>query len=171
MTVRTSHRRSSGAIRRLPSGRWQPRFTTPDGAMRTIGTFAAEAEADQALAHADARYTFKRGIDAMTVVRQRLVREQKARRGRRVDPAWANRRLLLRGANTLSQGGWARLEKVFRHDDPTDQRGAACGVKVQLRRLLKITPCRTVVGGPNCRQAHRHRHRHRHRQHAERPSR
>ncbi|NMM16181.1 MAG: tyrosine-type recombinase/integrase [Cellulomonas sp.] len=51
MTARTSHRRSSGAIRRLPSGRWQARYTGPDGAMRTIGTFAAKAEADQALAH------------------------------------------------------------------------------------------------------------------------
>ena len=51
MTARTSHRRSSGAIRRLPSGRWQARYTGADGAMRTIGTFAAKAEADQALAH------------------------------------------------------------------------------------------------------------------------
>jgi integrase len=51
MTVRTSHRRASGAIRRLPSGRWQARYTGPDGAMRTIGTFAAKSEADQALAH------------------------------------------------------------------------------------------------------------------------
>jgi hypothetical protein len=51
MTVRTSHRRASGAIRRLPSGRWQARYTGPDGAMRTIGTFVVKAEADQALAH------------------------------------------------------------------------------------------------------------------------
>ena len=51
MTVRTPHRRSSGAIRRLPSGRWQARYTGPDGAMRSIGTFAAKSEADQALAH------------------------------------------------------------------------------------------------------------------------
>ena len=51
MTVHASHRRASGAIRRLPSGRWQARYTGPAGAMRTIGTFAANAEADQALAH------------------------------------------------------------------------------------------------------------------------
>ena len=51
MTVRTPHRRSSGAIRRLPSGTWQARYTGPDGAMRTIGTFATKSEADQALAH------------------------------------------------------------------------------------------------------------------------
>ena len=34
MTARTSHRRSSGAIRRLPSGRWQVRYTGPDDAAR-----------------------------------------------------------------------------------------------------------------------------------------
>jgi len=56
-----------------------------------------------------------------------------------VDPAWANRRLLLRGADTLSPGGWARLEKVFLHDDPTDELGAEWGIKEQLRRLLKTT--------------------------------
>ena len=56
---------------------------------------------------------------AMTAVRQRLVRDHKGHRGRLVDPAWANRRLLLRGADTLSPGGWVRLEKVFRTDDPT----------------------------------------------------
>ena len=75
----------------------------------------------------------------LTGVRQRLVREQKARRGRLVDPASANRRLLLRGADTLSPGGRARLEKVFRHDDPTDELGAAWGIKEQLRRLLKTS--------------------------------
>lgn len=76
---------------------------------------------------------------AMTAVRQRLVRDHKGRRGRLVDPAWANRRLLLRGANTLSPGGWARLEKVFRTDDPTDELGAAWGIKEQVRRLLNTT--------------------------------
>ena len=76
---------------------------------------------------------------ALTAVRQRLVREHKGRRGRLVDPAWANRRLLLRGADTLSPGGWARLEKVFRCDDPTDELGAAWGIKEQVRRLLKTS--------------------------------
>ena len=87
----------------------------------------------------DTFHLVKLGNDAMTAVRQRLVREQHGRRGRLVDPAWANRRLLLRGADTLSPGGWARLEKVFLHDDPTDELGAAWGIKEQLRRLLKTT--------------------------------
>ena len=31
------HRHASGAIRRLASGRWQTRYTGPDGAMRSLG--------------------------------------------------------------------------------------------------------------------------------------
>ena len=38
----------------------------------------------------------------VTRVRQRLVREREHRRGRKIDPAWANRTLLLRGYDTLS---------------------------------------------------------------------
>jgi transposase len=74
----------------------------------------------------------------VTRVRQRLVREREQRRGRKVDPAWANRRLLLRGYDTLSPGARLRLEAVFATDDPTDELSAAWGVKEQLRRLLKV---------------------------------
>ena len=75
--------------------------------------------------------------DAVTKVRQRLARDTHGRRGMVTDPAWANRRLLLRGADTLSPAGWARLERVLRTDDPTDELGAAWGIKEQVRRLLK----------------------------------
>jgi transposase len=73
----------------------------------------------------------------VTRVRQRLVRDREQRRGRLVDPAWANRTLLLRGYDTLSERGRARLDWVFATDDPTDELSAAWGVKEQLRRLLK----------------------------------
>jgi transposase len=36
-------------------------------------------------------------------------------------PAWANRRLLLRGYDTLSARAKARLEAVFATDGPTDE--------------------------------------------------
>ena len=74
--------------------------------------------------------------DIVTVVRQRVSQQTKARRGRGLDPSWVNRRLLLRGADTLSKGGWARLKATFRSDDPTDEISAAWAVKEQLRRLL-----------------------------------
>ena len=50
-TTTRRHRRASGAVRKLPSGRWQARYTAPDGALRPLGTFPTKAEADQALAH------------------------------------------------------------------------------------------------------------------------
>ena len=74
----------------------------------------------------------------VTRVRQRLIREREQRRGRKVDPAWANRRLLLRGYDTLSPRAKARLDAVFDSDDPTDELSAAWGVKEQLRRLLNV---------------------------------
>ena len=75
----------------------------------------------------------------VTRVRQRLVREREHRRGRKVDPAWAHRTLLLRGYDTLSARGRAKLQTVFDLDDPTDELSAAWGVKEQLRRLLKAS--------------------------------
>ena len=74
----------------------------------------------------------------VTRVRQRLVRDREQRRGRKVDPAWANRTLLLRGYDTLSEKAKARLQTVFDLDDPTDELSAAWGVKEQLRRLLHV---------------------------------
>jgi len=72
----------------------------------------------------------------VTRVRQRLVRDREQRRGRKVDPAWAHRMLLLRGYDTLSARGRARLQMVFDLDDPTHELSAAWGVKEQLRRIL-----------------------------------
>jgi transposase len=72
----------------------------------------------------------------VTRVRQRLVRDREQRRGRKIDPAWANRMLLLRGYDTLSARAKARLDTVFATDDPTQELSAAWGVKEQLRRLL-----------------------------------
>jgi len=73
---------------------------------------------------------------ALTEVRQRVAREQLGRRGRKADQAWAHRRLLLAAGDRLSPRGLDRLEQVFRRDDPTDEIGAAWGVKERLRQLL-----------------------------------
>jgi transposase len=77
----------------------------------------------------------------VTGVRQRVAREQLGRRGRKQDLAWAHRLLLLRAGDRLSQPALARLDDVLRRDDPTDELGAAWGVKEQLRRILA---CQTV---------------------------
>ena len=72
----------------------------------------------------------------LTRVRQRLAHEVHQRRGRKVDPAWAHRMLLLRGYNTLSARGRDRLEVVLAADDPTGELGAAWCVKEALRLIL-----------------------------------
>ena len=54
-----------------------------------------------------------------------------------VDPVRANRRLLLRAGETLSDRGRDRLRKVFDLDDPTGKLQTAWNVKDQLRALLR----------------------------------
>ncbi|MGD9526206.1 MAG: hypothetical protein AB7L91_18335 [Dehalococcoidia bacterium] len=46
---------------------------------------------------------------AVTGVRQRVTRDLLGRRGHKLDPAWAHRRLLLRGRERLSERGLARM--------------------------------------------------------------
>ncbi|MGJ3509827.1 ISL3 family transposase [Enemella sp. A6] len=79
----------------------------------------------------------KLGNDMLTGVRRRVAWERHERRGRKNDPAWAHRLLLLRGYDSLSDAGKAKLEKVLRSDDPTDEIGAAWGIKEALRLTLK----------------------------------
>ena len=56
----------------------------------------------------------------LTDVRQRVQHEQQSRRGMKVDPAWAHRRLLLRAGNELGPKTLARLKTIFDTDDPTE---------------------------------------------------
>ena len=71
----------------------------------------------------------------VTEVRQRVTREQLGRRGRKTDPAWAHRRLLLAAGNRLGRHGLARLRAIFAAD-PTKELGAAWGIKELLRQVL-----------------------------------
>lgn len=72
----------------------------------------------------------------VTEVRQRVARELLGRRGRKPDPAWAHRRLLLAAGDRLGRHGLARLRHVFAVDDPTGEIAAAWAVKEMLRALL-----------------------------------
>jgi transposase len=72
----------------------------------------------------------------VTDVRQRALREQQGRRGIKVDPAWAHRRLLLRNGDQLSPAALKRLKTVFASDDPANEISAAWACKELLRQLL-----------------------------------
>lgn len=73
---------------------------------------------------------------ALTAVRQRVNRELLDRRRRKSDPVWANRRLLLRGRERLSERAMARMRNGLIDHDPTGQILAAWIAKEQLRTLL-----------------------------------
>lgn len=81
-------------------------------------------------------HLIKLANDAVTKVRQRVAQERKGRRGRAVDLAWAHRLLLLRAGDRLSARGRAKLKLVLAVDDPTNEIGAAWGIKEQLRQVL-----------------------------------
>jgi len=78
----------------------------------------------------------------VTAVRQRVTREQLGRRGRAQDPTWANRRLLLRGRERLSDRAMARMWNGCVEHDPTGQLLAAWIAKEELRAL-----CATAARG------------------------
>jgi transposase len=72
----------------------------------------------------------------VTEVRQRVTRDLLGRRGTVADPMWVNRRLLLTAAEHLSAKQWKRLSRMLDDHDPTNEIGAAWGVKERLRMLL-----------------------------------
>src|SRR5450631_1361011 len=76
----------------------------------------------------------------LTDVRQRVQHEQQGRRGMKVDPAWAHRRLLLRAGNELGPGALARLRTIFDTDDPTNEISAAWGIKELLPDASSARP-------------------------------
>ena len=85
--------------------------------------------------------------EMVTDVRQRVFREQLGLRGRKNDPAWANRRLLLlRAGVRLSAPALDQLSSIFTpSSDPTGEIGAAWGVKERFRMLLAATDRSTIA--------------------------
>jgi len=73
----------------------------------------------------DPFHLVKLGNDMLTAVRRRVSWDRHDRRGRKADPAWAHRLLRLRGYNSLSDSWKAKLDKVLRVEDPTQEIRAA----------------------------------------------
>jgi len=76
--------------------------------------------------------------DCVTKVRRRTIWEQQGRRGRGVDPAWANRRRLLSGYERLSAKAFVKLWNSLIDSDPSGQILAAWIAKEELRKLLAL---------------------------------
>jgi transposase len=87
----------------------------------------------------------------LTDVRRRLTRDLRGRRGRKVDPEWANRRRLLTARQRLSRTRFARMWNDCLDADPTGELLTAYIIKEELRAL-----CATAATG-----GHRHEISHR----------
>ena len=83
---------------------------------------------------------------AVAAVRQRVTQDLLGRRGRKTDPTWANRRLLLHGRERLSPAALARMWNGCIDHDPTGQILSTWIAKEELRAL-----CATAA-----RDGHRH---------------
>ena len=89
--------------------------------------------------------------DALTKVRRRVTWDLRDRRGRRIDPQWANRRRLLRARERLSPNTFVKMWNRIQDEDPSAQILSAWIAKEELRTLLSTV---RVGGG-----AHPTRHR------------
>jgi transposase len=76
--------------------------------------------------------------DAVTKVRRRVIWEQNGRRGRKSDPAWANRRRLLTGRERLSRKAFTSMWNSLIEADPSGQILSAWIAKEELRALLAL---------------------------------
>jgi transposase len=78
----------------------------------------------------------KLGNEAVTKVRQRVTWDLRDRRGRKIDPEWANRRRLSRARERLSDKSFAKMWNALIDADQTGQILAAWIAKEELRTLL-----------------------------------
>ena len=76
--------------------------------------------------------------DAVTKVRRRVTWEAHGRRGRKIDPPWANRRRLLTARERLSARGFAAMWNGCADADPSNQVIGAYIGKELLRDLLAL---------------------------------
>lgn len=92
--------------------------------------------------------------DALTAVRRRVTWAFHDRRGRKIDPQWANRRRLLTARERLSDKSFAKMRNRINAVDPRAQILSAWIAKEELRTLLS-----TVRTGGDPHPARHHLHR------------
>jgi transposase len=107
-------------------------------AMDPCATYrAAVAQAlPHALIVADHFHLVRLANQAVTDVRRRVTWDTHGRRGRSADPAWAQRRRLLRGRERLRPDQFARMWNDLVDADPTSKILTAWIAKEELRTLL-----------------------------------
>jgi len=92
--------------------------------------------------------------DALTTVRRRVTWDLRDRRGRRIDPEWANRRRLLRARERLSDNSFAKMWNAIVSEDDTSRILSAWIAKEELRTLLSTV---RIGGDPHLTRHRLHR--------------
>ncbi len=92
--------------------------------------------------------------DTLTKVRRRVTWDLRDRRGRKIDPEWANRRRLLRARERLSDKSFTKMWNTIVAEDPSSQILSAWIAKEELRTLLSTV---RIGGDPHLTRHRLHR--------------
>lgn len=123
---------------RTPEFRAAIRFVVIDPAAVYAKAIRTEGLRPNATLVVDHFHLVKPANDCVTKVRRRVIWEQKGRRGRKIDPPWANRRRLLTAKERLSPTAFAAMWNSLIDSDPTNQILTAWIAKEELRALLSL---------------------------------
>lgn len=135
--------RTSGCVidwlgQRTPGFREAVRFVAIDPAAVYAKAIRTPGLLPNATIVVDHFHIVKLANDTLTKVRRRVSWDQHGRRGRKVDPAWANRRRLLKAREHLSEKGFAAMWNALVDSDPSNQILATWIAKEELRALLAL---------------------------------
>ena len=123
---------------RTPQFREAIRFVAIDPAAVYAKAVTTPGLLPNAVLVVDHFHLVKLANEALTKVRRRVIWEQQGRRGRKIDPAWANRRRLLTAKERLSPKASAAMWNSLIDSDPSAQILTAWIAKEELRNLLAL---------------------------------
>ena len=123
---------------RSPAFREAIRFVAIDPAAVYAKAVATSGLLPNARLVVDHFHIVKLANDAVTKVRRGVIWEQKGRRGRKIDPAWANRRRLLSARERLSDKAFTTVWNSLIDSDPSAQILTAWIAKEELRKVLAL---------------------------------
>jgi transposase len=123
---------------RTPQFREAIRFVAIDPAAVYAKAITTPGLLPNATTVVDHFHIVKLANDCVTKVRRRTIWEQQGRRGRKIDPAWMNRRRLLTAKERLSPKAFAAMWNSLIDSDPSAQILSAWIAKEELRALLAL---------------------------------
>jgi transposase len=136
---------------RTPEFREAVEYVAIDPAVVYASALRTEGLLPNATIVIDHFHLVKLANDALSRVRRRVTWDLRDRRGRKIDPEWANRRRLLTARERLSGKSFAKMWNRISDEDPSAQILSAWIAKEELRALL------STVGVGGDRHLTRHR--------------